>query len=176
MVACGFCRFVSITGLPSSLSVLVVFVVVVCQCFVARSRRGACGVAAVLVPCLPSVDVVYSVRVKFINGVVFVALWAVLRLLSVATVARSDLLPLFVNVSAVRRPGFGSSPFFVNFPPALGIGVSLTYFVNIGAAGDYHSPIYIKNKNTYIVNVGNGVTGYYKALSRSIKNNKPIKR
>ena len=71
-----------------------------------------------------------------------------------ATVARSDLLPHFVNVFAVRRLGFGSSPFFVNFPLALGIGVSLTYFVNFGAAGDYYSPIYIKNKNTYIVNGG----------------------
>lgn len=144
MVACGFCRFVSTIRSPWSPSVLVVVVVVVCQCFVTRPRRGACVVAVVLVPCLPSVVVAVAVRVNFITPPAFVALCAVSRLLSVATVARSDLLPHFVNVFAVRRLGFGSSPFFVNFSLALGIGGVLTYFVNFGAAGDYYFPFYKK--------------------------------
>lgn len=53
-------------------------------------------------------------------------------------------MPFPVNVFAARPVGFGSSPFFVNFSSALGIGVSLTYFVNFGAAADYYFPIYIK--------------------------------
>lgn len=149
MVACGFCRFVSITGSPWSPSVLVVFVVVVCQCFGSRPRRGACVVAVVLVPCLPFVVVAVAVRVNFITPPAFVAPCAVSRLLSVATVARSDLLPHFVNVLAVRRLGFGSSPFFVNFPGCPGIGGVLTYFVNFGAAGDYRILFYKKEKTPY---------------------------
>lgn len=149
MVACGFCRFVSITGSDLSPSVLVVVVVVVCQCFVTRPRRSACVVVVVLVPSLPSVGVVGSVRVNFITPPAFVALCAVSRLLIVSTVARSDLLPHFVNVFAARRLGFGSSPFFVNFSLALGVGGVLTYFINFGAAGDY-SPLFYTKKYIYI--------------------------
>nr|DAE47571.1 MAG TPA: hypothetical protein [Caudoviricetes sp.] len=129
----------------------------VCQCFVARSRRGSCFVSVVLVPSLPSVGVVAAVRVKFIVCVAFVALCAVSRLLSVATVARSDLLPFLVKGFAVRSVGFGSSPFFVNFSSALGVGVPLTYFVNFGAAADYYFPIYIKK---YIAIRDNGKWGW----------------
>lgn len=133
MVVYVFCRFVSITGSDLSPSVLVVVVVVVCQCFGSRPRCGVCVVVVVLVPCLPTVVVAVAVRVNFITPPAFVALCAVSRLLIVATVARSDLLPFPVNVFVARRLGGGAW-----------LGVSLTYFVNFGAAGDYSSPFYKK--------------------------------
>lgn len=84
------------------------------------------------------------------------------------------LLPVLVNGFAVRSFGFGSSPFFVNFSSALGIGVSLTYFVNFGAAGDYYFPIYIKKyipirdngKWWWRENVGNGEVSFDKAIDK----------
>lgn len=58
--------------------------------------------------------------------------------------------------SVAVRPGGGSSPFFVNFSSALGIGVSLTYFVKFGAAADYYFPIYIKKYKAIRITVSGG--------------------
>lgn len=58
--------------------------------------------------------------------------------------------------SVAVRPGGGSSPFFVNFSSALGIGVTLTYFVKFGAAADYYFPIYIKKYKAIRITVSGG--------------------
>lgn len=70
---------------------------------------------------------------------------------------RRGLLPVLVNGFAARSVGFGSSPFSVNFSSALGVGGSLTYFVDFGAAADYRYIFYIKIKivSTYKGNGGN---------------------
>lgn len=131
----GFCRFVSITGSALSPSVLVVVVVVVCQCFGVRPRRGS-WLSSVVVRCQFS-----------------------------RNSCRRGLLPVFVNGFAVRSVGFGSSPFFVNLSSALGIGVSLTYFVKFVAAADYSFPLYIKIKRPkWLTDKNGGVTDYDKEL------------
>lgn len=77
---------------------------------------------------------------------------------------RRGLLPFSVNVFAVRSVGFGSSPFFVNPLPALGIGVSLTYFVKFRTAADYYFPLYIKIKRPKWLTVKMVVTDCYKEI------------
>lgn len=98
----------------------------VCQCFGVRSRRGS-WLSSVVGRC------------QFFRNS-----------------CRRGLLPVFVNGFAVRSVGFGSSPFFVNFSSALGIGVPLTYFVKFGAAADYYFPIYIKKYKPIRITVSGG--------------------